>query len=94
MDSLNFITPTKVGDVVTIRSIVSRTYTSSMEVYVTVESGRLIFFMNKKRMFSSNDNFLENLQTTETTFTNDGFFTIGKYCMKELIFVSHYCLFI
>ncbi|KAJ8663899.1 hypothetical protein O0I10_000174 [Lichtheimia ornata] len=56
VDSLNFITPTKVGDVVTIRSIVSRTYTSSMEVYVSVES--------------------ENLQTTETRFTNDGFFTI------------------
>ncbi|KAI9311684.1 HotDog domain-containing protein [Dichotomocladium elegans] len=38
VDSLQFIRPTKVGDVVTIRSMVSRTYTSSMEVYVTVEA--------------------------------------------------------
>ncbi|KAL1933557.1 hypothetical protein VTP01DRAFT_7647 [Rhizomucor pusillus] len=56
IDTLQFITPTHVGDVVTIRSIVSRTYTSSMEVYVSVEA--------------------ENLQTNETKFTNDAFFTI------------------
>ncbi|KAI8148796.1 HotDog domain-containing protein [Fennellomyces sp. T-0311] len=56
IDSLSFITPTHVGDVVTIRSIVSRAYTSSMEVYVSVEA--------------------ENLQTSETNFTNDAFFTI------------------
>lgn len=43
IDTLQFITPTHVGDVVTIRSIVSRTYTSSMEVYVSVEAGTLQF---------------------------------------------------
>ncbi|KAI9499649.1 HotDog domain-containing protein [Zychaea mexicana] len=56
IDSLSFITPTHVGDVVTIRSIVSRTYSSSMEVYVSMEA--------------------ENLQTGETNFTNDAFFTV------------------
>ncbi|KAI8336132.1 HotDog domain-containing protein [Chlamydoabsidia padenii] len=41
IDSLNFIRSTRIGDVVTIRSIVSRTYTSSMEVYVSVEAENL-----------------------------------------------------
>ncbi|KAI8083002.1 HotDog domain-containing protein [Halteromyces radiatus] len=41
IDSLNFITSTRIGDVVTIRSIVSKTYTSSMEVYVSVEAENL-----------------------------------------------------
>ncbi|ORY94999.1 HotDog domain-containing protein [Syncephalastrum racemosum] len=41
IDSLQFITPTKVGDVVTVRSIVSHTYTSSLEVYVCVEAENL-----------------------------------------------------
>ncbi|KAF7725197.1 hypothetical protein EC973_000363 [Apophysomyces ossiformis] len=57
IDSLNFISSSNVGDVITIRSCVSRSYNSSMEVYVTVEA--------------------ENLQTGETKFTNDGFFTIA-----------------
>ncbi|KAG0164609.1 Acyl-coenzyme A thioesterase 12 [Apophysomyces sp. BC1034] len=57
VDSLNFISSSHVGDVITIRSCVSRSYNSSMEVYVTVEA--------------------ENLQTGETKFTNDGFFTIA-----------------
>ncbi|KAI9275656.1 HotDog domain-containing protein [Phascolomyces articulosus] len=56
IDSLSFVTPTHVGDVVTIRSIVSRAYSSSMEIYVSMEA--------------------ENLQTGETNFTNDAFFTI------------------
>ncbi|ORX53986.1 Thioesterase/thiol ester dehydrase-isomerase [Hesseltinella vesiculosa] len=56
IDSLNFIRSTRIGDVITIRSMISRSYTSSMEVFVTVEA--------------------ENLQTGETQFTNDGFFTI------------------
>ncbi|KAG2225866.1 hypothetical protein INT45_007110 [Circinella minor] len=56
IDSLSFVTPTHVGDVVTIRSIVSRAYSSSMEIYVSMEA--------------------ENLQTGETHFTNDAFFTI------------------
>ncbi|CAO3639910.1 unnamed protein product [Cunninghamella blakesleeana] len=41
IDTLNFIMPTRIGDVVTIRSIVSKTYTSSMEVYVSVEAENL-----------------------------------------------------
>lgn len=85
MDSLNFITPTKVGDVVTIRSIVSRTYTSSMEVYVSVESGRLLIEEEEKRMLITYPWLLENLQTTETRFTNDGFFTIGKSFIRKKI---------
>ncbi|KAI9302473.1 HotDog domain-containing protein [Cunninghamella echinulata] len=64
IDTLNFITPTRIGDVITIRSIISKNYTSSMEVYVSVEA--------------------ENLQTGETSFTNDGFFTITAVD-KELI---------
>lgn len=31
-----------VGDVVTIRSVVSRSFNSSMEVYVSVEAGKFI----------------------------------------------------
>ncbi|KAI9029939.1 HotDog domain-containing protein [Phycomyces nitens] len=41
IDSLTFLIPTRVGDVVTIRGIVSRSYNSSMEVYVSVESENL-----------------------------------------------------
>ncbi|CAM0138809.1 unnamed protein product [Umbelopsis sp. WA50703] len=37
IDSLQFIKPTHVGEVVTVRSIVSRTFQSSIEVYVSVE---------------------------------------------------------
>ncbi|GAB5593255.1 hypothetical protein Unana1_08155 [Umbelopsis nana] len=37
IDSLQFIKPTHVGEVVTVRSIVSRTFKSSIEVYVSVE---------------------------------------------------------
>lgn len=40
IDSLNFITSSGVGDVVTIRSVVSRSFNSSMEVYVNVEAGK------------------------------------------------------
>ena len=40
IDSLSFVTPTHVGDVVTIRSIVSRAYSSSMEIYVSMEAGK------------------------------------------------------
>jgi acyl-CoA hydrolase len=40
IDSLNFITSSGVGDVVTIRSVVSRSFISSMEVYVSVEAGK------------------------------------------------------
>ncbi|KAI8060223.1 HotDog domain-containing protein [Gongronella butleri] len=64
IDSLNFIRSTRIGDVITVRSVVSRAYTSSMEVYVTVEA--------------------ENLQTGETQFTNDGFFTMTAVD-KELV---------
>ncbi|KAI8327454.1 HotDog domain-containing protein [Blakeslea trispora] len=42
IDSLNFITSSGVGDVVTIRSIVSRAFNSSMEVYVSVEAENLL----------------------------------------------------
>lgn len=43
IDSLNFIASSGVGDVVTIRSIVSRSFNSSMEVYVSVEAGKVLF---------------------------------------------------
>jgi acyl-CoA hydrolase len=39
IDSLQFIKPTHVGEVVTVRGIVSRTFKSSIEVYVSVEVG-------------------------------------------------------
>ncbi|KAG2204828.1 hypothetical protein INT47_004103 [Mucor saturninus] len=42
IDSLNFITSSGVGDVVTIRSVVSRSFISSMEVYVSVEAENLL----------------------------------------------------
>ncbi|KAI8091709.1 HotDog domain-containing protein [Thamnidium elegans] len=42
IDSLNFITSSGVGDVVTIRSVVSRSFNSSMEVYVSVEAENLL----------------------------------------------------
>ncbi|RCH79829.1 hypothetical protein CU098_002192, partial [Rhizopus stolonifer] len=42
IDSLNFIASSGVGDVVTIRSVVSRAFNSSMEVYVTVEAENLL----------------------------------------------------
>ncbi|KAG1153031.1 hypothetical protein G6F37_000007 [Rhizopus arrhizus] len=41
IDSLNFIASSGVGDVVTIRSVVSRSFNSSMEVYVSVEAENL-----------------------------------------------------
>jgi acyl-CoA hydrolase len=43
IDSLNFIASSGVGDVVTIRSVVSRSFNSSMEVYVSVEAGKVLF---------------------------------------------------
>ncbi|KAG2206609.1 hypothetical protein INT46_004857 [Mucor plumbeus] len=42
IDSLNFIASSGVGDVVTIRSLVSRSFNSSMEVYVSVEAENLL----------------------------------------------------
>ncbi|KAL1915900.1 uncharacterized protein VTP21DRAFT_6288 [Calcarisporiella thermophila] len=41
IDSLQFIRPTYVGDVVIIRSMVSRSFKSSIEIYVTVEREEL-----------------------------------------------------
>ncbi|KAI9483477.1 MAG: HotDog domain-containing protein [Benjaminiella poitrasii] len=41
IDSLNFIASSGVGDVVTIRSLVSRSFNSSMEVYVSVEADKI-----------------------------------------------------
>lgn len=46
IDSLNFITSSGVGDVVTIRSVVSRSFISSMEVYVSVEAGKQWIMMS------------------------------------------------
>ncbi|KAG1474644.1 hypothetical protein G6F56_000240 [Rhizopus delemar] len=42
IDSLNFMASSGVGDVVTIRSVVSRSFNSSMEVYVSVEAENLL----------------------------------------------------
>lgn len=42
VDSLGFVKPTKVGDVVTVRSVVSRAFRSSIEVYVSVEAGEFL----------------------------------------------------
>ena len=41
IDSLNFLLPTHVGDIVTVRAYVSRVFKSSMEVYVTVHASSL-----------------------------------------------------
>jgi Thioesterase superfamily len=49
IDSLQFIKPTHVGEVVTVRSIVSRTFKSSIEVYVSVEVRIVFFFFYKKK---------------------------------------------
>lgn len=38
IDSLTFLSPTRVGDIVTIRGIVSATFDHSIEIYVTVET--------------------------------------------------------
>ncbi|KAI8871649.1 Thioesterase/thiol ester dehydrase-isomerase, partial [Ramicandelaber brevisporus] len=38
IDSLQFYRPTHVGDIITIRAVVSRTFRASIEVYVTVEA--------------------------------------------------------
>ncbi|CAG8646736.1 17440_t:CDS:10, partial [Dentiscutata erythropus] len=50
IDSLQFIRPTYVGDCVTVRSIVSCTFHSSLEIYVSVEAENLLtgerFFTN------------------------------------------------
>jgi len=50
IDSLQFFKPTYVGDCITIRSIISCTFHSSMEVYVSVEAVNLMtgekFFTN------------------------------------------------
>ncbi|CAG8571887.1 6688_t:CDS:10 [Ambispora leptoticha] len=50
IDSLQFIRPTYVGDCITVRAMVSCTFHSSMEVYVTVEAENLMtgetFFTN------------------------------------------------
>ncbi|RIA91260.1 HotDog domain-containing protein [Glomus cerebriforme] len=53
IDSLQFIRATYVGDCITIRSIVSCTFHSSMEVYVSVEAVNL---MTGERFFT-NDGF-------------------------------------
>ncbi|GES90769.1 acyl-coenzyme A thioesterase 11 [Rhizophagus clarus] len=53
IDSLQFFRPTYVGDCITIRSVVSRTFHSSMEVYVSVEAVNL---MTGERFFT-NDGF-------------------------------------
>ncbi|KAK4519781.1 uncharacterized protein ATC70_010023 [Mucor velutinosus] len=42
IDSLNFIASSGVGDVVTVRSLVSRSFHSSMEVYVSVEAENVL----------------------------------------------------
>ncbi|KAI7899424.1 uncharacterized protein BX663DRAFT_545760 [Cokeromyces recurvatus] len=42
IDSLNFIASSGVGDVVTIHSLVSRSFNSSMGIYVSVESENLL----------------------------------------------------
>lgn len=41
MDSVNFLRPTRVGDVVLIKGIVTQAFTHSVEVYVTVETESL-----------------------------------------------------
>jgi acyl-CoA hydrolase len=38
MDSVNFLRPTRVGDVVLIKGIVTQAFSHSVEVYVTVET--------------------------------------------------------
>ncbi|KAJ3122315.1 Acyl-coenzyme A thioesterase 11 [Nowakowskiella sp. JEL0407] len=37
IDSLNFLLPTRIGDIVIVRSVLSAAFTNSVEVYVTVE---------------------------------------------------------
>jgi acyl-CoA hydrolase len=41
MDSVNFLRPTRVGDVVLIKGIVTQAFSHSVEVYVTVETESL-----------------------------------------------------
>ncbi|CAG8459785.1 11408_t:CDS:10 [Diversispora eburnea] len=53
IDSLQFIKPTYVGDCVTVRSVVSCTFHSSLEVYCSVEAENL---MTGERFFA-NDGF-------------------------------------
>ncbi|GBC53667.2 acyl-CoA thioesterase [Rhizophagus irregularis DAOM 181602=DAOM 197198] len=53
IDSLQFFRPTYVGDCITIRSIISRSFHSSMEAYVSVEAVNL---MTGERFFT-NDGF-------------------------------------
>ncbi|KAG9295719.1 hypothetical protein G9A89_001736 [Geosiphon pyriformis] len=53
IDSLQFLKPTYVGDCITVRSMVSCTFHSSLEIYVTVEAENL---MTGERFFT-NDGF-------------------------------------
>lgn len=55
IDSLQFIKPTHVGEVVTVRSIVSRTFKSSIEVYVSVEVWILLIVEKSCLLFIAKD---------------------------------------
>ncbi|RUP51090.1 HotDog domain-containing protein [Jimgerdemannia flammicorona] len=53
IDSLQFIKPAHVGDVVTVRSVVSRAFQSSIEVYVSVSAENLV----SGEVYFTNDGF-------------------------------------
>lgn len=67
IDSLNFLNPTKVGDIVIVRAYVSRVWHSSVEVYVTVHSRHIGYNTIAEDMDES--------ARYSAKFTNDGYLT-------------------
>lgn len=87
IDSLNFLLPTHVGDIITVRAYVSRTFRTSLEVYVTVHA----------RSPPADSSACLNL-FSEYRMTNDGYMTIvtfgeqdnnSDYEQKTMVMVDH-----
>lgn len=76
LDSLNFLNPTRIGDMVNIRAYVSRSWKTSMEVYVTVHSRSPHGSAWKSDETSSTDEDKKREGTGGWSFTNDGYMTL------------------
>lgn len=86
IDSLNFLMPTRVGDLITIRASVSRAFHSSLEVYVTVHASTMHTKAFADDPASSTVHHARTDPTrdcgpltSEWTMTNDGYLTVVAF---------------
>jgi acyl-CoA hydrolase len=69
IDSLSFLSPVRIGDIITVRAYVSRVWTTSLEVYITVHTHSL----NYNHYDDLNKGNIAN--KSEWKFSNDGYMT-------------------